>query len=107
MSKICIPIPSSSVIGVSSTPISTPSINILRVEPSITGLIGGAATDLDGLNTVSGNYAVGIVVFLVINGQPAIYQLTNGTETTNDPFVIRPNDFASQTGTKRVWKRLM
>lgn len=107
MSKICIPIPSSSVIGVSSTPITTPSINILRVEPSITGLIGGAATDLDGLNTVSGTYAVGIVVFLVIGGVPAIYQLTNGTETTNDPFVIRPNDFASQTGTKRVWKRLM
>jgi hypothetical protein len=107
MSKICIPIPSSSVIGVSSTPITTPSVNILRVEPSLTGLIGGAATDLDGLNTVSGNYVVGIVLFLVIGGIPAIYQLTNGTDATNSPFVIRPNDFASQTGTQRVWKRLM
>jgi hypothetical protein len=93
MSKICIPIPSSSVIGVSTTPINTPSINILRVEPSITGLTGGAATDLDSLNTVS--------------GIPAIYQLTNGTDAENDPFVIRPNDYDSQTGTKRVWKRLM
>jgi len=107
MSKICIPIPSSSVIGVSSTPITAPSINILRVEPSITGLVGGAATDLDGLNTVSGNYAVGIVLFLVISGAPAIYQLTNGTDETNNPWVVRPNDYASQTGTKRVWKRLM
>jgi hypothetical protein len=107
MSKICIPIPSSSVIGVSSSPITTPSINILRVEPSITGLTGGTATDLDSLNTVSGTYAVGIVVFVVIGGVPAIYQLTNGTDTENDPFVIRPNDYDSQTGTKRVWKRLM
>jgi hypothetical protein len=107
MSKICIPIPSSTVIGVSSTPIQTPSVNILRVEPSITGLTGGASTDLDFLNTVSGTYAVGIVVFLVIGGAPAIYQLTEGTEAENDPFIIRPNDYDSQTGTKRVWKRLM
>lgn len=107
MSKICIPIPSSSVIGVSTTPIQTPSVNILRVEPSITGLTGGTATDLDSLNTVSGTYAVGIVVFLVINGAPAIYQLTEGTDAENDPWVIRPNDYDSQTGNKRVWKRLM
>jgi hypothetical protein len=107
MSKICIPIPSSSVIGVSSTPISTPSVNILRVEPSITGLTGGGSSNLDGLNTVSGIYAVGIVLFLVINGVPAIYQLTNGTDAENNPFVIRPNDYDDQIGTKRVWKQLM
>jgi hypothetical protein len=107
MSKICIPIPSSSVIGVSTTPIQTPSINILRVEPSITGLDGGGATNLDGLNTATGSYSVGIVIFLVIDGLPAIYQLTAGTDTENLPFVVRPNDYDSQTGTKRVWKRLM
>jgi len=107
MSKISIPIPSSSVIGVSATPIQTPSVNILRVEPSITGLTGGNSTDLNSLNTVSGTYAVGIVVFLVIGGAPAIYQLTEGTEEENDPFIIRPNDYYSQTGNKRVWKRLM
>lgn len=106
MSKICIPIPSSSVIGVSSTPIQTPSVNILRVEPSITTLTGGAGS-LANLNTVSGTYAVGIVVFLVISGAPAIYQLTNGTDAENDPWIIRPNDYGSQTGTNRVWKRLM
>lgn len=107
MSKICIPIPSSSVIGVSSTPIQTPSVNILRVEPSITGLDGGGASNLDGLNTVSGTYAVGIVIFLTLSGIPAIYQLTAGTEEQNLPFIVRPNDYDSQTGTKRVWKRLM
>jgi hypothetical protein len=106
MSKICIPIPSSSVIGVSSSPITTPSVNILRVEPSITTLTGGSGS-LANLNTVSGTYAVGIVLFLVIGGIPAIYQLTTGTDAQNDPFIIRPNDYNSQTGTNRVWKRLM
>jgi hypothetical protein len=107
MSKICIPIPSSSVIGVSSTPITTPSVNILRVEPSITGLDGGGSTNLDGLNTVSGTYAVGIVIFLTLGGLPAIYQLTESTEEQNLPFIVRPNDYDNQTGNKRVWKRLM
>lgn len=107
MNKICIPIPSSSVIGVSSTPIQTPNVNILRVEPSITGLDGGGTSNLDGLNTTSGTYAVGIVIFLVISGIPAIYQLTEGTDVENIPFVVRPNDYDSQTGNKRVWKRLM
>jgi hypothetical protein len=107
MSRICIPIPSSSVIGVSSTPIATPSVNILRVEPSITGLDGGGTTNLDSLSTVSGTYAVGIVIFLVISGLPAIYQLIEGTDAESLPFVVRPNDYDSQTGTKRVWKRLM
>jgi hypothetical protein len=106
MSKICIPIPSSSVIGVSSTPITTPSVNILRVEPSITTLTGGSGS-LAGLSTINGTYVVGIVVFLVISGAPAIYQLTEGTDAENDPFVIRPNDYGVQTGNKRVWKRLM
>lgn len=106
MSKICIPIPSSSVIGVSTTPIQTPSINILRVEPSVTTLTG-ASGSLAALNTVSGSYAVGIVIFLVISGIPAIYQLTESEDAENDPFVIRPNDYSSQTGNKRVWKRLM
>jgi hypothetical protein len=56
---------------------------------------------------VSGTYAVGIVIFLIIDGIPAIYQLTNGTDAQNLPFVVRPIDYDSQTGTKRVWKRLM
>jgi len=51
---------------------------------------------------------IGIVVgVLVIGGAPAIYQLTEGTEEENDPFIIRPNDYDSQTGNKRVWKQLM
>jgi len=106
MSKICIPIPSSSVIGVSSTPITSPSINIMRVEPSITGLTGGGASNLDGIVTASGNYAVGICIFLVIGGVPAIYQLTSGSNVESLPSVIRPNDFDEMINTK-VWIQRM
>ena len=106
MSKICIPIPSSSVIGISTTPLQTPSVNILRVEPSITGLTGGGATNLDGIVTASGNYAVGICIFLVISGIPAIYQLISGSNAESSPSVIRPNDFDEMTNAK-VWIQRM
>jgi len=106
MSKICIPIPSSSVIGVSSTPITTPSVNILRVEPSITTLTGGAGS-LASLPTATGAYSVGMVVFVGIDSAPAIFQLTEGEDAENSPFIIRPNDYFSQTGNKRIWKRLL
>jgi hypothetical protein len=106
MSKICIPIPSSSVIGVATTPIQTPSVNIMRVEPSITGLLGGGATNLDGLVTATGNYTVGICIFLVIGGVPAIYQLISGSNAESSPSIIRPNDFDEMTNAK-VWIQRM
>ena len=106
MSKICIPIPSSSVIGVSPTVSATPSINILRVEPSITGLAGGGVTNLDGIITASGNYAVGICIFLVIGGIPAIYQLVNGVATESAPSVILPDDYNGSTNTKHWIQRM-
>lgn len=106
MSKICIPIPSSSVIGVATTPITSPSINIMRVEPSITGLTGGGATKLDGITTASGNYAVGICIFLVIGGIPAIYQLVAGTATESEPSTILPDDYNALTNAK-YWVQRM
>jgi hypothetical protein len=106
MSKICIPIPSSSVIGVSTAVASTPSINIMRVEPSITGLTGGGVNNLDGLITVSGSYAVGICIFLVIGGIPAIYQLVNGVAVETPPSIILPNDYDGITNTKHWIQRM-
>lgn len=106
MSKICIPIPSSSVIGVSSSVASSPSINIMRVEPSITGLTGGGATDLDGIATVSGDYAVGICIFLVVGGVPAIYQLVAGVASANPPSVILPTDYSGITNAKHWVQRM-
>jgi hypothetical protein len=73
----------------------------------LTGLEGGAATDLDSLNTVSGSLPVGICVFLVVDSIPRIFQLVEGTDVTNLPFVVRPADYVNQTGTKRVWKQRM
>jgi hypothetical protein len=103
MSRICIPIPSSTVIGVSSTPITTPSSNVFRVEPTITGLTGGTATDLNAIVTGSGStYPTNICVFLPAISPPAIYQLVAGTNAANSPFVIRPQDYATTTNEK-VW----
>jgi len=106
MSKICIPIPSSTVIGVSSTPASTPNINVFRVEPSITGLAGGTATDLDGIATASGAYPVGICIFIVISGIPHIYQLVSGTATESSPSIILPDDYNPSSNAKYWIQRM-
>ncbi len=103
MSRICIPIPSSTVIGVSSTPITTPSSNVFRVEPTITALTGGTSVCLDAIATASGTtYPTSICVFLPAISPPAIYQLVAGTNAANSPFVIRPQDYATTTNEK-VW----
>ena len=106
MSKICIPIPSSTVIGVSSTPESSPSVNVFRVEPSITALTGGASTNLDGIPTAGGSYPIGICIFLVISGIPHIYQLVAGTATENSPSVILPDDYSVSANAK-YWVQRM
>lgn len=106
MSKICIPIPSSSVIGVTTTPANTPNVNILRVEPSITGLVGSGSTNLDGITTLTGNYVVGICIFLVINGIPSIYQLVGGTATETPPSIILPDDYNGVTNAKYWIQRM-
>lgn len=106
MSKICIPVPSSTVIGVSSTPVSTPSVNIFRVEPSITALTGSTSSCLDYIPTASGTYPVGICIFLVISGIPHIYQLVAGTADENNPSVIRPDDYNASSNAK-YWVQRM
>jgi hypothetical protein len=106
MSQIRIPIPSSSIIGVSSAPLQTPSVNILRVEPAITGLTGSTVNDLDSIVTATGNYAVGICIFLVINGTPAIYQLVAGTATENPPSIILPDDYNAVDNAKYWIQRM-
>jgi hypothetical protein len=106
MNKICIPIPSSTVVGVSSTPLTTPSVNIFRVEPSITNLTGGTSTDLDGIATSTGDYPVGICIFLVISGVPHIYQLVAGTATESSPSVILPDDYSVSLNAKYWIQRM-
>jgi hypothetical protein len=106
MSKICIPIPSSSIIGFSTESDSTPSVNVFRVEPSITRLTGGTATDLDGLVTSTGVYPIGICIFLVVSGVPHIYQLVAGTATESSPSVILPEDYSVSLNAKYWIQRM-
>lgn len=104
MSRICIPTPASTVIGVGTTPVSTPNQNVFRVEPSIT-VLTGASNSLASLTTTSDLYPVGICVFLPNLTAPATYQLASGTDVENLPFVVRPNDYSG--GNQKVWKQRM
>lgn len=105
MSRICIPTPASTVIGVGSTPPSTPNSNVFRVDSTITALTGTSAS-LASLVTASDVYPVGICVFLPSLATPSTYQLVAGTDAENVPFVIRPNDYNPSTNAK-VWKQRM
>jgi len=78
----------------------------MRVEPSITSLTGGNATDLDGIITASGDYSVGICIFLVVNGVPAIYQLVSGVASANPPSIILPIDYSGITNAKHWVQRM-
>lgn len=100
MSRICIPVPASTVIGVSSTPPTTPNSNVFRVDSSITTLAG-----LKALATSTGVYPTGICIFLPNLSTPATYQLVSGTDTENSPFVLRPDDYSG--GNQKVWKQRM
>jgi hypothetical protein len=100
MSRICIPVPASTVIGVSSTPPTTPNSNVFRVDSSITTLAG-----LKALATSTGVYPAGICVFLPNLDVPATYQLVSGTDADNSPYVLRPDDYSG--GNQKVWKQRM
>lgn len=102
MSRITIPIPASSFIGVSTSASAAPTAKTVRSEPTITALTGGAANALDSLPTVTGTYPVGIWIQLLISGVPALYQLVAGTTATDSPWSVRPQDYSVGTNEK-VW----
>ena len=108
-SRICIPTPASTVIGVASTTGGTSNVissSVFRVDPTITALIGTGANALASLVTASDVYPLNICVFLPNLTTPATYQLVSGSDAESDPFVIRPNDFNPSTNAK-VWKQRM
>lgn len=105
MSRICIPVPASTVIGVSSSPPTTPNSNVFRVDSTITELTG-ASGSLAAIPTSTSTYPVGICIFLPNLTVPATYQLVSGTDSHDPPFVVRPNDYAPTTNEK-VWKQRM
>lgn len=106
MSRICIPIPASTVIGVSSSSASSPATNVFRVDPTITALDGSTSGCLDFLVTSTGTYPLNICVFLPNLPTPATYQLVSGTDAQNLPFVVWPDDHNPSTNAK-IWKQRM
>lgn len=104
MSRISIPVPASTVIGVGSAPASTPNSNVFRVEASVSTLTG-ASNSLASLVTTSDIYPLNICVFLPNLTTPATYQLVSGTDAENIPFVVRPNDYSG--GNQKIWKQRM
>ena len=68
--------------------------------PSITNMIGGTASDLDSIATVS--TAVGGLYKFVDagTGYARTYELVAGTDAESSPDVVRPDDFATTTNEK-------
>lgn len=73
----------------------------------LTGLVGGASTDLDYLVTVDDTYAVGGVVSVIISGIYQKWQLISGTNATSiQNGYVRPTDYAT-TSNEKVWQQVL
>ncbi len=66
----------------------------------ITGLTGGGATNLDGIDTEEMD--VGLIVAVTLTAVTSLYRLTAGTTAEDSPIVVRPDDYAGGTNEK-VW----
>ena len=75
-----------------------------RVMDTITGLTGGAASDLDNLATAAGLYDDALVV-LFISGVKQEWLLEDGTDAESEAGgIVRPDDYAASTNEK-IWVR--
>lgn len=80
-----------------------PARGVISFYPTITGLTGGTAADLDGQPTV--NVVVGRTIQFVVGGLLGTFQLQAGTTAENGTSVIRPDDYNEATNAK-IWVRL-
>lgn len=71
----------------------------------ITGLTGGANTDLDGLATANAVRPLGQVVAIIYQGVENHYQLTTGNPASNPPDVVIPVDHDAATNNV-YWQRI-
>lgn len=67
-------------------------------QSAITGLAGGAATDLDSLVTLG--VAVGPLVAVTVGRFIDHYRLKSGTVAEDLPTIVRPDDYATTTNEK-------
>lgn len=90
-----------------ATPTSLPSaedwldLRSPRWASTITGLTGGASTDLDGIETE--DLTAGRLQLVQVSGNIYIYELLAETYAEDSPSVIRPDDYATSTNEK-VWE---
>ncbi len=75
--------------------------NTIQFNPSLTGLTGGTASELDSLSTVSRTVGE---TFAMLDADASnalrIYELASGTDAESSPDVIRPDDYAASTNEK-------
>lgn len=81
------------------------STEIPQFLMGITGLVGGAITDLDGIATSTDNYDDRLVI-IIVGGILSMYRLTAGTEDTASPGIIRPADYHADTNAK-YWQQVL
>tara|TARA_R110000772_G_scaffold78559_1_gene168560 strand:- start:14889 stop:16910 length:2022 start_codon:yes stop_codon:yes gene_type:complete len=77
-------------------------VNVPQYLPTITGMVGGTATDLDSIATTS--TPVGSLYQLVdaSTGKIRSYELVAGTDAESSPTVVRPDDYSGTN--EKVYK---
>lgn len=105
MSRICIPIPSTKVIGVSGAQ-AMPDVTTISNVSTVNSLESGAnaLVALPTYDQTANYYPVGSTVFITVSGVPYIYQLVSGTNNHNPPSVVRPTDWGNS---QAVWIQRM
>lgn len=72
--------------------------------PTVTGLTGGTATDLDAVATTA--LTPPRLVAVVVGDALRIFRLSTGTDAEDGDATIRPDDYATTTNEK-VWKSVL
>lgn len=102
MSRICIPIPNSTVVGVSGGA-SVPDPKTIRNESQVTTVAGLKALPTNP--STAGYHPVGSTIFIVVSGVPYIYQLVyDVTSAESIPSVVWPTDHAASNN---LWVQRM
>ena len=69
-------------------------LNTIQYLPSVTGMTGGTASDLDAIATVSTAVGGAYVLIDAATGRARTYELISGTTAENSPTTIRPDDYS-------------
>jgi len=82
------------------------NLGYINVEQAITGLVGGAPSNLDGLVTSNNAICTGQMVAFIFGNYMNIYQLQSGVSATALPGIVRPLDF-NVSSNARIWVQVL